>query len=82
MDLLRDTKKSIVEFLAGMHDPMNEYVMGYLDRVVAFAEVNAWPMVSFEEFKVFLDEGEGGGGDRSVNKVEEEKSEEKDEEKV
>ncbi|GMH53000.1 hypothetical protein TL16_g01355 [Triparma laevis f. inornata] len=61
LDLLRDTKKIIVEFLAGMHDPMNEYVMGYLDRVVAFAEVNAWPMVSFEEFKVFLDKGEGEG---------------------
>ena len=76
LDLLRDTKKSIVEFLAGMHDPMNEYVMGYLDRVICFAEVNAWPMISFDEFKVFLDVPEGMV--KEVGKEEEKMSEEKE----
>ena len=32
----------------------------------SFAEANAWPMVSFEEFKIFLSQGDGDEGRRGV----------------
>ena len=34
LDLLNDTKDGIVKFLAGIHDPMNEHIMGFLDKAI------------------------------------------------
>ena len=74
LDLLNDTKSNIVKFLAGIHDPMNEYVIRFLDIVISFAEANAWPMVTFDEFKIFLNRGDGM--DEEKKKIKEGKEEE------
>lgn len=63
LDCLEECKRGVVSYLEGIHDPMLQFAITYLESVMEYARNYAWPVVAFDEFKKMLDEaGEGGGG--------------------
>ena len=83
LDCVADTRRGVTEFLKGMHEPMLEYAVEFLEGVERAVREYAWPAVSFDEFKDLMEEGKKRkrGGAEEGKEDEESKGESKEESK-